>query len=311
MNADAVVVIGNFDGVHRGHRAVLDAVARLSAAQALTPRMLTFEPHPALALGRPAPALLTTLERKRELVTRSCPAIDIVALAFTPELAAHSPAEFAERVLIGELGAKVVMVGVNFRFGQGRSGGIDELTELGVRLGFEAVGEPLARDGKGAWSSTRIRGLVAAGDVEGAAEILGRPHMLSGNVSRGDERGRQLGFPTCNICDAPEALPSFGVYAVLVDRVEAGVATALGKGVANIGVRPTVASATKPLLEVHLFDVDRDLYGARLRVHLVARLRDEQRFANLGALVEQIGRDADAARARLDGCRQDAAPAWA
>jgi riboflavin kinase/FMN adenylyltransferase len=311
--AGALVVIGNFDGVHRGHQAVLGAVARLARQRGLRPRMLTFEPHPAVTLGREPPPLLTTLERKRELVEQACPGIDVVVRAFTHEFAQQTPAEFAERVLSHELGAKLVMVGVNFRFGRDRSGGIAELDELAGRHGFEVVAEPLVSDAAGPWSSTRVRQLVAAGAVDEALEILGRPHMLSGHVARGDQRGRTLGFPTCNIADAPEARPAHGVYAVLVDRVEDGRARALAKGVANIGVRPTVATGGGALLEVHLFDIDEDLYGATLRVHFVARLRGEQRFAGLDELRRQIAHDSSEARRILREHAPDPAVdgAWA
>ena len=303
MKRDALVVIGNFDGVHRGHQAVLAAVSSLAKERSLRPKMLTFSPHPAVTLGRAAPALLTTDARKRELIERACPGIDVVVQAFTKEFAAQSPQDFVERVLLAELGTKAVMVGLNFRFGKGRAGAIDDLQRFGEQHGFDALAEPLVSDSQGAWSSTRVRGLIAAGDLDGAAEILGRPHMLSAVVAEGDKRGRTLGFPTCNLKDCPEAMPPFGVYAVLVDRAGGG---ALAKGVANIGVRPTVdQSPSSPLLEVHLFDIDEDLYGEHLRVHLIKRLRDEQRFAGLDALKAQIGKDSDAARAALVNAEPD------
>jgi riboflavin kinase/FMN adenylyltransferase len=292
-----LVVIGNFDGVHRGHQSVLAEVGRMAAEKMLPPRLLTFEPHPAVTLGREAPPLLTRFERKRELAERCLPGLRVVALEFTPAFAAQSPEEFAAHVLVDQLEARAVVVGGNFRFGKGRAGDIATLTELGARHGFLVDVTKLVGDADGAWSSTRVRRLIAAGDVEAAAAILGRPHMLSGTVGRGAQRGRTLGFPTCNVADAPEALPRFGVYAVLVDRVEQGKARALAKGVANIGVRPTIAGGDgRPLIEVHLFDYQGDLYGAELRVHLVACLREERRFDGLDALVAQI--HADSARAR-------------
>ena len=205
-------------------------------------------------------------------------------------------------MLIGELQANVVMVGANFRFGKDRAGGVDDLRRLGERHGFETIAEPLVQDDHGAWSSTRIRGCIADGDMVGAAEMLGRPHMLSGEVVRGDQRGRTIGFPTCNIAEPPEALPPHGVYAVAVDRVDGDRVTALAKGVANLGVRPTVVDAQpRPLLEAHLFDVTADLYGAFLRVHLIARLREEKKFDGLEALRAQIDADAQAALRRLEG----------
>jgi riboflavin kinase/FMN adenylyltransferase len=297
----SAVVIGNFDGVHRGHQAVLEALCRFAAQKKLRPVLLTFEPHPAVTLGRRPPALLTTVERKIELCERSCPGIAVVVRPFTRELSQQTPEQFAAGVLAGDLGARAVMVGLNFRFGHDRAGGIDDLERLGRQHGFEVLAEPLVSDDKGAWSSTRIRGLIAAGDIETAAAILGRPHMVSGTVAEGDRRGRQLGFPTANLPDVPEALPPFGVYAVLVDRDTPEGPRALAKGVANIGVRPTVKDTPqKPLVEAHLFDLDTDLYGRHLRVHLVGRLRDEQRFPTLDALKAQITRDAEDARRLLD-----------
>jgi riboflavin kinase/FMN adenylyltransferase len=312
----SVVVIGNFDGVHRGHQAVLAAVRRIAAERGLTPRLLTFEPHPAVTLGRPAPARLTALARKRALAARHCPGIDVVVRAFTPELASLAPEAFARDVLAGALAARVVMVGLNFRFGRGRSGGIDDLERFGRGLGFETVAEPLVADDHGACSSTRIRGLVAAGDLEAACVLLGRPHMVSGTVVAGERRGRTLGFPTANLDGVVEALPPLGVYAVLIDRASegGGEARALGKGVANLGVRPTLATPSPtPVFEAHLFDFDDDLYGARVHAHLVTRLRDERRFASLEALRAQIAADSERARDELESWEPDpnAGGAWA
>jgi riboflavin kinase/FMN adenylyltransferase len=211
-------------------------------------------------------------------------------------------------VLLDQLAARVVLVGANFRFGHGRAGDFTTLGRLGEALGFETRSHPLVGDAEGPWSSTRIRAAIARGDLESAADMLSRPHMLSGVVVEGDKRGRTIGFPTCNLHEIEEALPPFGVYATLVDRVApSGRAIALARGVANLGVRPTVAGSelARSSLEVHLFDVDGDLYGARLRVHLIRRLRAEQRFSGLDALKAQIARDAEAARALLAPLRED------
>ncbi|MBI4957206.1 MAG: riboflavin biosynthesis protein RibF [Myxococcales bacterium] len=296
----AACVIGNFDGVHRGHQAVLEALCELAAARELAPKLLTFEPHPAVTLGRAAPALLTRLPRKAELCRRHCPGLEVVAQPFTTEFALLSPEAFAQQVLRDELDARLVMVGRDFRFGHRRAGGFAELVNLGKALGFDAVGEPLVGDADGVLSSTRVRALLAAGQLDGVRALLGRPHMLSGRVARGAERGRTLGFPTCNLADVAEALPPFGVYAVLVDlESDAGVRR-LARGVANVGLRPTITEAkAAPFVEVHLFDFEGDLYGTRLRVHLWAALRPEQRFASLDELGRQIERDARAARDAL------------
>jgi riboflavin kinase/FMN adenylyltransferase len=331
--ASAVVAIGNFDGVHRGHQAMLASVADDARRRGLAPAVLTFSPHPRAVLGRPpVPPLLTALERKLDLIRRVDPAIVPYVQRFDLSFASLSPLEFVDLVLVRRLRAEVVVVGHNFHFGKDRAGNFDTLTRLGAEHGFETRSHELVGDEGGAWSSSRVRAAIAQGDLDQASRMLGRPHMVSGLVAPGDRRGRTLGFPTCNLAGVEEALPPFGVYAVLVDRERApaagvplsGVegytptppgpaAIALAAGVANIGVRPTVAPGeARPSVEVHLFDTDADLYGARLRVHLVARLRPEQRFAGLDALKAQIARDAEAARARTAGMAPDPAAggAW-
>lgn len=312
MLGPALVVIGNFDGVHRGHAGVLSDGGRLASERGLALVVLTFVPHPAIALGRQAPPLLTALPRKRVLVERAAPGARLEAMRFDTALAAQTPAEFAERVLKDRLGARIVQVGQNFRFGHDRAGDFAELTRLGATLGFETRSLPLVGDEAGPWSSTRVRQAVAAGDVAEAARVLGRPHALDGVVTAGDKLGRTLGFRTANLDAVAEALPRHGVYAVLVDRLEGGVATALARGVANIGVRPTLG-APALRIEAHLFDRDDDLYGARLRVHLVARIRDEQRFASLDELKARIAADATEARALTASAvpAPDARGAWA
>lgn len=305
---ETVVAIGNFDGVHRGHQAVLASVAEDARIRGLRPAVLTFSPHPREALGRPVPPLLTTLDRKLALVRRVDPAILCRVQRFDTAFAALSPDAFVREILRDELRARVVAVGHNFRFGKDRAGDFDALVRLGEPLGIETRSHAMVGDEAGPWSSSRVRDAIARGDLDDAARMLGRPHMISGVVVAGDRRGRTLGFPTCNLSGVAEALPPFGVYAVLVDRVTGEEVSALAAGVANIGVRPTVSGAeARPSVEVHLFDTDRDLYGAHLRVHLVARLRAEQRFAGLDALKAQIARDAEAARARLAGVTPDPA----
>ncbi|MEP7125757.1 MAG: bifunctional riboflavin kinase/FAD synthetase [Byssovorax sp.] len=308
-----IVAIGNFDGVHLGHQAVLADASRDAEARDLLASALTFTPHPAEALGRTAPPLLTTIARKIELFRRVAPTVEPVIERFDRAFAEQTPAEFAERVLARQLHARVVVVGHNFRFGHARAGDFALLQRLGEELGFETRSQTLLGDARGPFSSTRVREALARGALDEASAMLGRPHMVSGTVIQGDQRGRTIGFPTCNLGDVAEALPAFGVYAVLVDREDAGRARALARGVANIGVRPTVNdSAPRPSVEVHLFDLDTDLYGAKLRVHLIERLRPEQKFDGFAALKAQIARDADDARARLESRAADpsAEGAW-
>lgn len=295
----ALVAIGNFDGVHLGHQALLRNAARSASERGLDAKLLTLFPHPATVLGRPAPPLLTRQARKRELCARAAPAVEFVEMKFDREFAAQSPEAFAER-LVREHGARVVLVGKNFRFGKARAGDFAVLSELGAKLGFEAVSEELHGDDGGTWSSTRIREAIAGGRLADAEAMLGRPHMLSGVVVRGKQLGRTIGFPTANLSDVLELHPPLGIYAVLVDRVdEDGNVAPLAKGAMSLGTNPTTDATSSIKVEVNLFDIERDLYGASLRVHLVSRLRDEAAFPDLDALTQQIARDVAEARTIL------------
>jgi riboflavin kinase/FMN adenylyltransferase len=301
-----LVVIGNFDGVHRGHQALLAAAAREAQAEGLAARVLTFTPHPAKVLGRSPPPVLTRRERKRELIERSFPAIQVVEHPFDLTFAALSPEAFAAWLATEQRAARV-LVGQNFRFGKGRAGGFDDLVRLGASHGFRAAFEPLVGDGGGAWSSTRIRAAISAGDLAEAERMLGRPHLLIGQVERGKQLGRTIGVPTANLASVEEMLPPFGVYATLVDVADGGPPRALGLGAMSIGVNPTTDRTTDVKAEVHVLDFDGDLYGKTLRVSLVARIRGEEKFDSLDALVAQMRRDVTACRDALRGRTVDPA----
>lgn len=303
-----LVAIGNFDGVHLGHRAVLARATAEAAELGLAPVLLTFDPHPSRVLGRGALPVLTTLPRKIELLERYHQELTVVVEPFTLELAQLEPSEFADALLAGTLGARVVIVGENFRFGRNRSGDLSTLVELGKSLGFAARPEELSGDASGPFSSTRVRHALSGGDLREVERLLGRPHSLSGRVVAGAQRGRTIGVPTANLAEVPEALPPFGVYAVLVDRLTPEGPRALGRGVANIGNRPTLDAGFS--VEAHLFDLDLDLYGTELRVHLVAHLREERRFDGLEALKAQIARDSEAARHALAGRQPESDRGW-
>jgi riboflavin kinase/FMN adenylyltransferase len=290
-----LVVIGNFDGVHVGHRAVLEASHAEARQRGLELVVLTFDPHPSVVLGRGALPALTTLERKLELLGAACPGLTVVVEPFTRELSQRSPEAFAEDVLSRALGASVVVVGNNFRFGLGRAGDLAMLERLGQALGFEARAEALHGDAEGPYSSSRIRAALAAGELATTERLLGRPHSLSSTIVPGAGRGRTIGVPTANLGAIPEALPPYGVYAVVADRLGPDGPEVLGRGVANIGVRPTHGAGFS--VEVHLFDFDANLYGSRVRLHLCARLRDERRFDGIDELRIQIVRDMAEARA--------------
>jgi len=287
------LVVGNFDGVHRGHQAVLQQAVAEARADGLAPRVLTFDPHPAAVVGTGAPPLLTTLERRAELM--GALGVDRVYVRrFDTAFAAWAPERFARDLVAGALHARVVVVGENFRFGARRAGDLGLLRGLGADLGYDVRVSAVASDERGPFSSTRARDAVAAGDLDEACRVLGRPHALSGVVARGDDRGRTIGFPTANLEGVAEMLPPDGVYAVRVDRGDGP----LGPGVTNIGVRPTVGGSRRTI-ETHLLDFAGDLYGAPLRLHLSARLRGEHKFPSLDALKAQIARDVAAARGKL------------
>jgi riboflavin kinase/FMN adenylyltransferase len=291
-----LVAIGNFDGVHAGHRAVLGTARARARSDGLSLVVLTFDPHPAEVLGRGRQAVLTPLERKIELLCRLDSELRIVVEPFTLELSSMSARGFVEDLLLGALGAKIVVVGKNFRFGKGREGDLEQLESLGRELGFEACALELECDAGGPISSSRIRSAIVSGELAEAERLLGRPHAVSGVVGKGAGRGRTIGVPTANVSGMVEAMPPDGVYACLVDKMRSdGSAMRLGTGVANIGNRPTVGEGFA--LEVHVFDFDGDLYGERLRLHLVSRIREVRKFDSLESLSEQIRKDMETARA--------------
>jgi riboflavin kinase/FMN adenylyltransferase len=299
-----VLVVGNFDGVHRGHQAVLrDAVAHAGAV-GLAVCVLTFDPHPAAVVGKGAPPLLTTLERRAELVGELGVA-RVYVRRFDAAFAAWQPDRFARDLVARALVARVVVVGENFRFGARRAGDLTLLRELGKELGFDVRVSAVARDASGPYSSTRAREAIRAGNVDEVRNVLGRPHALTGVVVHGDERGRTIGVPTANLAGAAELLPPNGVYAVTAERYDAGhessggVFVPLAQGLTNIGVRPTVGGGGRLSIETFFLDYAGDLYDARIRVHLVAALREEKKFGSLDELKAQIARDVADARVAL------------
>jgi riboflavin kinase/FMN adenylyltransferase len=269
------VAIGSFDGVHVGHRKVIEDADTV----------LTFEPHP-LSVIHPeaAPKLIMPFPVKRDVI-EGLGVRELVVIPFDREFSQLTAEEFCDRVLVERLGAEHVRVGENFRFGA-KAKGTPEL--LDSRPDFDTAVVPLVEVGGETVSSTRIRALVAAGDVETAQRCLGAPFMLEGEVVSGDRRGRTLGFPTANV--VPEegyVHPGYGVYAAFANGLPAAV---------NVGVRPTFESGRGVLIETHIIDHDEDLYGRSLRVAFVKRLRGERRFATAEDLIEQMRRDVEEAR---------------
>lgn len=300
-----VLVIGNFDGVHKGHQAVLRQAVHEARAQGLVACALTFHPHPAEVVGAGAPPLLTSM-RDRAVLMASLGVDRVYVRRFDRSFAAWSPERFAVDLVAGTIAARAVVVGQDFRFGAKRSGDLDRLRALGREHGFEVRVAAVASDENGPYSSTRVRDALAAGDLQEASAVLGRAHSLSGVVVHGDARGRELGFPTANLANIVEVLPADGIYAVTVERRDdAGAALPLGEGarpvqgVMSIGIRPTIGTSHRTV-EVYLLGFAGDLYGANLRVALIARLRDEKKFASLDDLKAQIARDVVDAQSVLE-----------
>jgi riboflavin kinase / FMN adenylyltransferase len=291
----AAVAIGNFDGVHLGHQALVRAVCERAAASGARPVILTFDPHPREffdPVGAP-PRLMRVMEKCMALAALGVERLVIVR--FDARLQQQAPAEFIRGMLIEGLGVRHVIVGEGFRFGRRREGTVATLGEAGAVYGFEVVTVPSVElDGERV-SSTRVRAALAAGDFAAAGRLLGRRFALGGRVIAGSRLGRQLGFATANMRLHRARLPLGGIFAV---QVRGADGAELRDGVASLGTRPTV-HGVEPLLEVHLFDYAGDLYGRRLSVEFVAKLRDEERFPSLAALTEQMHRDAARARAIL------------
>lgn len=288
----SVVAIGNFDGVHRGHRHMLAALFAAGARLGVPTCVYTFDPAPTaiVAPQRHQPRLQTLAHRVATLHVAGVARIEVEP--FTAAFAAWGAERFVRDVLIGRLGARALIVGHDFRFGSMRAGDADAIRRLEPAIemievaGLDHGGEPI--------SSSRVRKAIAAGDVDLAAALLGRPPSISGPVVHGQARGRTLGFPTANIEIAEEIRPAHGVYAV---RTRLPDGRSVG-GVANIGVRPTVGGE-RYAVEAHLFDVADALYGSTLELELVGRIREERRFPSMDALAAQIALDAAAARGML------------
>lgn len=291
----SVVCVGAFDGVHRGHRALLDRARARADALGVPAAVVSFEPIPREFFARNTP-LLRLSDRHDKIEQFDAAGVDLLLLlGFDAELAGWSAPMFIERILIDRLHAREVLVGADFRFGRDRQGDVALLRAAGAQAGFAVdVFPEFALDGERVRSS-RIRELLAAGDFDGASRLLGRRFRIGGTVIHGQQLGRRLGYPTANIALGTRASPVSGIFAVRVHGLDGGP----HPGVASLGVRPTVDGDGAPLLEAHLFDFDGDLYGRRLDVEFVAKLRDEEKFADLDALVRQMDRDAAEARTIL------------
>jgi riboflavin kinase / FMN adenylyltransferase len=295
----AVVAIGNFDGVHLGHQALLAYAKRLADERGAPMAVLAFEPHPQEFFHPGGESFrLTPFRAKAHLIAEQG-ADAMFALAFDAEMAGKTAQEFVLDVLVDGLGAGCVVVGADFQFGKGRSGNVTVLRYMGEMEGFGVeIFAPVTEGGHGKISSTRIREALKGGRPEEAAKLLGHWWTVEARVEHGDKRGRQLGFPTANMHIENSLRPAFGIYAVRVTVFEDDKPIGHYGGVANFGIRPMFETRI-PLLESHLFDFSGDLYGKHLAVALVAYLRPEASFSGLDALKAQIAADGAAAREAL------------
>jgi len=298
-----VVTIGNFDGVHRGHRAIMEIVVSRARARSGEAVVYTFDPHPRKVLQPDRPlGLLTTLDQKLARLEEL--GVDAVVVErFDREFAAMPPERFVREFVHRRLRPVEVYVGYDFRFGRDREGSMRLLTELGPHLGFSVTIVPeITVEGRDV-NSSRIRQLLQEGQVEEAAVLLDRPYTVRGRVGEGDRRGREIGFPTANLEPENEVLPAPGVYAGEVRFLDAGEPPADARfgAVTNVGRRPTFGEDRPLVAEAHLLGFDGDCYGRRVELAFRLRLREEQRFPGVEALRAQIARDVAEARRRLEG----------
>ena len=286
-----VMTIGNFDGVHLGHQAVIGRLAEKAAELCLPSLIMLFEPQPREFFAPDsAPARLTRFREKVQALRRF--AVDrILCIHFNQAFASMPAEKFIDEILVEKLGVRYLVVGDDFRFGHGRDGNFDMLVKAGKQHGFHVVNMHSFLVDQARVSSTQIREALAKGDLSVAEKLLGRPYRIAGRVAHGDKRGRNIGFPTANIYVHRKVTPLTGVFAVEMFGLEEEPVA----GVANLGIRPTV-NGTKCILEVHLFDFNRDIYGRYIYVNFLKKLRDEQRFNSFDELKRQIELDALQAR---------------
>ena len=289
------LTVGNFDGLHRGHQAMLQRLVDGARVRRLQSCVLTFEPHPREFFApQTAPTRLASLREKLELLAAHGVARTHVQ-RFDGAFASLAPEAFVEQVLAARLRARWLLIGEDFRFGAKRAGDVRLLAELGGRHGFEVEILPAVTRSGVRVSSSAVRAALAAGNLDAAGELLGRPYSISGRVIHGRKLGRELGFATANVQLKHNRPPLSGIFAVRVH----GVGTSSRPAVASLGVRPTITASGRAVLEVHLFDFSADLYGAHMRVEFLHKIRDEEKYSDLAALKAQIERDCEAARTFL------------
>lgn len=296
-SSSRVLAIGNFDGLHLGHRALLERLTAHARRLGLPAAVMTFEPHPReLFTPDQAPARLTSLREKLALL-ESCGVEEVFLLHFSRKLAGLTAEAFIEQVLVRGLAVRHLMIGDDFRFGKGRAGDFGMLQAAGQVHGFEVEAMHTIEINGERVSSSAVREALAAGDLEHAARLLGRPYNISGRVVHGDKIGRKLGFPTANIQLKRKRAALTGVFAVTVS----GLDKRHLPGAASLGVRPTLGAGLRSVLEVHLLDFDRAIYGSHVTVHFLHKLRDEAKYDSFEALTAQIARDVQAIQDYFSG----------
>jgi len=294
----ASAAIGNFDGVHLGHQSVIELARQQAVALGCPLGVVTFEPHPRQFFAPDAPPFRLMNAEARAHRLEKLGVERLYELTFNAALSSLGAEDFARLVIAEGFGLKHVVVGEDFYFGKGRGGNAEMLADLGRDMGFGVTIAPLVSDARGEFSSTNIRKALSDGRPEDAARMLGHWHRIDGRVIPGDQRGRDLGFPTANLAIEGLHLPKFGVYAVLVEVLD-GPFAGQYQGAASIGLRPTFGGQT-PNLEAYLFDFSGDIYGADISVALVSYLRPEEKYDDLDALIAQIQADCDQSRRILD-----------
>lgn len=294
-----VVTIGNFDGVHLGHQAIIEQLKKQAKEYQVPATLMTFQPNPQeFFAGDKAPAKLSCFHDKMQLL-KSYGVDRVICIPFNQKLADLSANDFIDKILIHGLHAKHLVIGDDFQFGKNRQGDFHLLKEAGKRWDYDVENTPTYLIDNLRVSSTRIRQFLAEGNLKKTRELLGRPYHISGKVGHGDKRGRTIGFPTANIRLKQQIAPTNGVYAVKITGL-----TETQYGVANLGIRPTV-DGNSYLLEIHLFDFDQDIYGKRINIHFEHYIRPEQKFNDLDALVTQIKQDTETAKTLLNAKDND------
>lgn len=290
------LTIGNFDGVHLGHQAMLTRLKNAASRLGLPACVMTFEPHPREFFAPDqAPTRLTSLREKLELLDKS--GIDgVIVYRFNFDFAKISPETFITRILVDGFSIRWILVGDDFRFGARRAGDFAMLKDYSTKYNFEAEEMPSFAVNDQRVSSTGVRDALTSGNLKLAEQLLGRPYSISGRVVNGDKLGKKLGFPTTNIQLKHNKPPVSGIFVVKVHGAIESSPTKITQGVASLGVRPTVHKNGKPVLEVHLFDFDQEIYGRHLRVDFLHKLRDEETYSDLKTLTQQIAKDVENAK---------------